>query len=151
MLLGLVVMVWLLPGPWNVGNITLDVHTLLYAAISILVGFQAVNFAVFTKIFGFTAGLLPADARLGKLLRFLSLEAGLFIGGTLALIGLLGSAYAFAHWGVRSFGPLEPTQTLRIVIPASLSLALGCQIILSSFFLSVLRLGRRGLEAKDIC
>jgi len=150
MVLGLVVMVWLLPGPRNVGDITLDVHTLLYAAISILVGFQAVNFALFTKMFGFTEGFLLADARLGRLLRILSLEVGLFIGGTLALIGMLGSVYAFARWGVRSFGPLEPTRTLRIVVPASLSLALGCQIILSSFFLSVLRLGRRGMEAEDL-
>lgn len=148
MFVGLMITLWLLPSSRTIGSVTLDVHTLLYAAISIVVGFQAVNFAVFTKVFAITEGLLPADPRLDKLFRFITLEVGLIVGGVLVIIGLLGSIYAFSSWGVRSFGPLDPTKTLRIVIPASLSLALGCQIVLSSFFLSVLGLGRRGLETK---
>lgn len=146
MLLGLMITLWLLPGSRTVGNVTLDVHTLLYVAILILVGFQAVNFAVFTKVFAITEGLLPADPRLSKLLRFVSLEVGLFFGGGLVLVGMVGSIYAFGYWGMQSFGPLDPTKILRIVTPASLSLALGFQIVLSSFFLGVLRLGRRRAE-----
>lgn len=148
MLLGLIVMAWLLPGPRTVGNVTLDVHTLLYSAISIIVGFQAVNFAVFTKIFGITEGLLPEDPRLNRVFRVVNLEVGLVVGFGGILAGLIGSIYAFTHWGGRSFGPLDPTQTLRVIIPACLSLALGCQTVLSSFFLSVLGLGRRGSEAR---
>src|SRR6266487_2781972 len=34
---------WLLPGPRHVSSVTLDVHTLLYAAAAIVIGFQAVN------------------------------------------------------------------------------------------------------------
>ena len=143
MLVGLITTLWLLPGPRSVGSVTLDVHTLLYTAVLIMVGFQAVNFAVFTKVFAITEGLLPEDPRLNRLFHIVNLEVGLIIGCSLIIIGLVGSFYAFSNWGLRAFGPLEPARTLRIVIPASLSLALGLQIILSSFFLSVLGLGRR--------
>jgi len=143
MLLGLIIGVWLLPGPRSVGGVTLDVHTLLYAAMAIVIGFQAISFAVYTKVFAVSEGLVPEDPRLSKLVRFITLEVGLVVGGTLLLIGLAGSVYAFGAWGLRSFGPLEPTRVLRIVIPAITSLTLGCQVILSSFFLSVLGLGRK--------
>lgn len=146
MILGLAITLWLLPGPRQVGDTIFDIHTLLYAAIMIIVGFQAVSFAVFTKVFAITEGLLPQDPRLNRMFQVVTLEVGLLVGGVAMLSGLIGSIYAFAQWGVRSFGPLEPVQTFRIVIPASLSLALGFQIILSSFFLSVLGLGRRGME-----
>ena len=39
--------------------------------------------------------------------------------------------------------PLDPAQTLRIVIPGVVCFTLGFQIILSSFFLSVLGMSRR--------
>jgi len=46
-------------------------------------------------------------------------------------------------WRAAAYGPLEARQTLRIVIPAVTLTLLGAQTILSSFFLSLLQLGRR--------
>jgi glycosyltransferase involved in cell wall biosynthesis len=142
-ILGLIVGTWLLPGPQTVGNVTFDVHTLLYAALAILVGFQAITFALFTKIFAISEGLLPEDQRLNKGIRFINLETGLALGSLLILIGLGGSIYALETWSERSFGQLNSSQTLRTVIPAMTCLTLGCQIVFSSFFLSVLGLKRR--------
>ena len=51
--------------------------------------------------------------------------------------------WAVSDWGAQSFGDLDPQQTLRLIVPAVLSLTLGFQTILSSFFLSVLGLGRQ--------
>jgi glycosyltransferase involved in cell wall biosynthesis len=143
MVVGLGTMLWLLPNPRAIGPITLDVHTLLYAAMAISIGFQAVIFAVFTKIFAISEGLLPEDPRLNKALRFINLEVGLLVGGVLLLMGLGGSLYALRTWEAHAFGPLDPSKVLRTVIPATTSFALGFQIILSSFFLSVLGLRRR--------
>jgi glycosyltransferase involved in cell wall biosynthesis len=143
MLLGLGTGLWLLPHPRAIGNVTLDVHTLVYAAMAVVIGFQTIAFAFFTKIFAITEGLLPEDPRLNRLFRYVTLEVGLIVGGALLLIGLAGSLYAFGAWGAHSFGPLDPPRTLRIVIPAVTALTLGCQIVLSSFFLSVLGLRRR--------
>lgn len=142
-LAGLATGAWLLPGPRTIGGVTLDVHTLLYAAMAILVGFQAITFAVFTKVFAISEGLLPEDPRLNKLFRWVTLEVGLIVGGLVMLIGIAGSIYALGLWEERSFGALNPTQTLRTVIPAVTCLTLGCQIIFSSFFLSVLGLRRK--------
>jgi glycosyltransferase involved in cell wall biosynthesis len=142
MFVGLIVGLWLLPGYKTIGNITLSVHTLLYAALAMIIGFQSIIFAVFTKIFAMTEGLLPEDPRLYTVCRYITLEVGLLVGSVLILIGLVGSFYALNFWKLHSFGPLDPSETLRIVIPAFITLALGCQTVLSSFFLSVLGLKR---------
>lgn len=143
MLAGVVLGVWLLTGPRAIGDVTFDVDTLLYAAMAILVGFQAIAFATFTKVFAISEGLLPEDPRLNRLFRFITLEVGLIVGGVLLAIGLIATLYAVRVWGAHHFGVLDPAQMLRLVIPAALSLTLGFQVILSSFFLSVLGLRRR--------
>ena len=142
---GLVVGGWILPGPRTLFGVTFDVHTLVYAAAAVLLGFQAIAFAVFTKVFAIHEGLLPADLRLDKLdklTRGMTLEIGLAIGLVLAVVGLGGSIWALGAWGSRSFAELEPTRMLRIVVPSGLAMTLGLQIIFSSFFLGVLGLGR---------
>jgi hypothetical protein len=143
MLAGLLVGMWLLPGPRHVGRITFDVHTLLYASAAILIGFQSISFAFFTKLFAISEGLLPPDPRLQRAFRHVTLEGGLICGAIMILAGIAGSVYALAFWGARSFGDLDPTRELRIVIPSATALALGCQVVLTSFFLSVLGLRRR--------
>jgi len=143
MLIGSLVGIWLLLGPRTIGGVTLDVHTLLYASLAVIIGFQSVVFAVFTKVFAISERLLPEDPRLNKTFEYITLEVGLIVGGVLLLGGLGGSVYALGSWGEHSFGPLDPTRTLRLVIPAVTAVTLGIQIILSSFFLSVLGLKRR--------
>ena len=142
MIVGALVAGWLVLGPRVVDGITFDVHTLLYAAMAIVIGYQTVNFAVFTKVFAITEGLLPEDPRLNKLFRYVTLETGLIAGGLLFFGGLALSLYALSSWGAHSFGPLDPSHTLRLVIPAVALITLGLQTILSSFFLSILGLKR---------
>ncbi len=143
MFIGLLVGVWLLPSPRRVGGAVLDVHTLLYAAIAVLLGFQAIAFAVFTKIFAVLEGLHPPDPALDKLFRYITLEWGLVLGSFLSVLGFAISTYAVHIWSVRGFGPLDISHTLRLVIPAALCLILGVQTVFSSFFLSILGLRHR--------
>lgn len=141
--LGLAVSAWLLPGPRTVHGVGFDVHTLLYAFVSVLLGFQLVAFAVFTKVFAISEGLLPEDPRLNRAFRYITLETGLAAGGLLIAFGIGGSILAVSGWARESFGPLDAGHTLRIVMPAVFSLTLGVQIVCSSFFLSILGLRRR--------
>jgi hypothetical protein len=143
MVAGLLVGGWLLPGPQIVGGVRLDVHTFLYSAAAVLLGFQAVTFAVFTDRFAATEGLRPADPTLARLFPFVTLETGLMVGGGLVLAGLAGSVLAVASWGRVAFGDLDPTTTLRAVVPSATALTLGVQVVLTSFFLSILNLARR--------
>ena len=143
MLVGLLLGVWLLPSPRAVGSVILDVHTMVYAAAFVLLGFQAIAFAVFTKVFAISEGLLPPDPTLDKLFKYLTLEVGLAVGALLTLAGLITSIYAVSAWGTSHFGPLDYSHTMRLVIPASLLLTLGAQTIFGSFFMSVLGLRRQ--------
>jgi glycosyltransferase involved in cell wall biosynthesis len=142
MLLGAVVSGWLLVGPRVVDGITLDVHTFLYAAMAIVIGYQTVIFAVLTKVFAITEGLLPEDPRLKTMFRHIKLETGILAGTLLLVAGIGLSFYALSFWSATSFGPLDPSRTLRLVIPAVTLIALGLQTVLSSFFLSILGLER---------
>lgn len=142
-LLGLAVCLWLLPGPRQIGDIVFDVHTLAYAFGSMLVGFQLLAFAVFTKVFAITEGLLPEDPRLNRLFEYVKLETGLIAGAILVVLGIAGSVFALSTWARSSFGPMNSESLLRVVMPSVFALTLGAQVIFSSFFLSILGLRRR--------
>ena len=142
--IGTVVSVLLLFGPLHIGTVVFDVHTLLYAAIAVILGFQCVAFAVFTKIFAISEKLLPEDPKMHQLSRFVKLETGLIVGVFLTIVGIAGAIYSFFSWEMTGFGPMEPGQTLRLVIPSVTFLMIGFQTILYSFFLSILNLKRQG-------
>jgi hypothetical protein len=115
----------------------------LYAFISVLLGFQLIAFATFTKVFAITEGLLPEDPRFNRVSRWITLETGLLVGGVLMLLGVGGSIFAVSGWARESFGALDTEHTLRIVMPSVFALTMGVQITFSSFFLSILGLRRR--------
>jgi glycosyltransferase involved in cell wall biosynthesis len=142
-LAGAAISLWLLPGPRMIGSVTFDYHTLLFGAMAILIGFQSVNFAVFTKTFAVTEHLVPEDPRLTKAFRYITLETGLIVGTLLILAGATTWILGLSYWRSHHFGPLDPERTLRIVIPGFVSLTLGIEIVLSSFFISVLGMGRQ--------
>ena len=143
LLAGLAAALWLLPGPRKVGHIFLDVHTLLYAVAAILTGFQAVVFAVFTKIFGITEGLLPEDPRLSRAFRIFNLEKGLLAGVALLIAGIGIACYSLLLWNRTGFGPMNPVVLVRLVAAAMVTTILGVQTIFSSFFLSILGMTRK--------
>ncbi|MGC8743013.1 MAG: glycosyltransferase family 2 protein [Verrucomicrobiia bacterium] len=143
MLFGIFISLWLLPSPRKVGNLVLDIHTLLYGAIAILIGYQIILFAVFTKVFAIAEGLLPPDERMNKAFKYIKLETGLLIGAILSVAGIAGSIYSVICWQKTGFGPLQPSEMLRMIIPSIIALMLGIQTIFSSFFLSVLGMKRK--------
>ncbi len=142
-LAGFMLGLWLLPAPRSVGGVTFDVHTLVYAATFVLLGFQAIAFAVFTKVFAISEGLLPPDPAVDGFFRHIKLEVGIAVGSLLTVGGLVTSAFAVGVWGSKHFGPLDYSHTMRLVIPGALLLTLGAQTIFASFFMSVLGLRRR--------
>jgi glycosyltransferase involved in cell wall biosynthesis len=130
-----------MPG-MRVGDVGFDVHTLLVGSLAILCGYQAILFAIFAKIFAIAEGLLPADTRIARLSRYIQLEHGV-AGGAIALAaGLVLIGMAVKTWWGVSFGPLDYSRTMRVVIPGVTMSALGFQTILSSFFMSVLAMKR---------
>ena len=133
----------LLQGPLRLGMAFLDTNTLLVSGMAIILSFQLISFAMFTKIFAISEGLLPEDPKLNRLFSIVTLEVGILIGLILAVSGLGLLLGAVVYWAKQSFGELSYPDSLRLIIPAVTSLILGVQIIFSSFFMSILGLKRK--------
>jgi hypothetical protein len=137
---GLAVGLWVLPAPRTVGGVTFDVHTLFFAAIAVVLGVQAVAFAVLSRTYAEATGLLPTSRWLARLRRVIRFRTVLLVGVLLAIGGLAGAIYGVTLWGTKGFGPIDPRHVFRVVIPSGLAMCVGVQIILSGFFASMLRL-----------
>lgn len=135
--------VWLLPGPRPIAGVTLDIHTLFFSAIAVLLGFQAIWFAVLSKTYAIADGLLPPDPKMNRLYGLVGLEGCLIVGLVLMALGLGGAIGSVLFWEQLGFGGLDASQVMRVVIPSGLCLALGFQLVLSGFFLSLLRMGKK--------
>jgi hypothetical protein len=127
----------------SIGGVSFDAHTLLFSSLSILLGFQAIVFAILAKAFAIGEGLLPEDRRLTGLFNLLTLERCL-AGSALALgIGLALLVAAVNQWWLADFGNLDYPYTMRLVVPGVTLTALGFQTALSSFFSNLLFIRRR--------
>jgi glycosyltransferase involved in cell wall biosynthesis len=132
----------LIAGPLHVFGVRLDIHTLLIAGFLCLLGYQLVLFAVFTKIFAIREGFHPPHPVLESLLRRVTLEVGLLAGALMSLAGIVALVAAVISWQAVGFGNLDPSLTMREVIPAVVLLALGTQTVFASFFISILLIER---------
>jgi hypothetical protein len=135
---GILLSTFLLGGPRHIGRITLDINTLMYATFLIVLGVQALFFSLFTYVFGANAGLLPRDGSIDKLIQNIALEKSIVISLGMILLGLASSIGALIYWGENFFGNIDPTFSMRLVIPGSVLFTLGFQTLFSSFFLSIL-------------
>jgi glycosyltransferase involved in cell wall biosynthesis len=124
-------------------GVTFDAHTLLFASLAILCGYQSIAFALFTKTFAISEGLMPEDARLNRFFDIVNLERGLLVGTGMLLIGLALLLMAIEQWRAADFGRLDYSHTMRWVIPGATLTALGFQTLLANFLISILRMRRR--------
>jgi len=142
-LLGLILGGALLAGPINVGDHALDVSALVYSMAAVLIGFQAILFAAFSRAFVANEGLMPPSLGMQKAFKVLNLERGLIIGLLMLILGVGLAIYGFIHWGSADFGALNTRDAIRLAVPAATLSVLGFETIMGSFFLSVLGLSRR--------
>jgi glycosyltransferase involved in cell wall biosynthesis len=124
-------------------DVTFDAHTLLFASLAMLCGSQSVMFALLTKTFALSEGLIPATPATMRVMRWITLERGLIASLVALCAGIALLLAAIHEWRLHHFGPLDYASTLRLVIPGATLTALGFQTMLSSFFLSILRMHRQ--------
>lgn len=139
MLIGLFISVAIFLNPEN----NWDIHTMLYASGSIMIGFQAVIFAVFTKTFALHEKLLPRTNRIEKLFRKVTPEKGIIVALIMLAIGAFTFIYTYAIWQEGTFYELGITITMRYVIASVTLLVLGFQLLFSSFFFNILKLNTK--------
>ncbi len=141
MLVGLAMVFWLLPGPRVISpRVTLDVHTMIFGVIFTLLGAQILSIGAFAKVFSYAERFdRSGTVSLKRVLKRVTLESGLLLGGVSFLAGLAGCAWVTWRWVASGFGPLAE---IRLVLFWAMWLFLGLQIIFASFFLSMLGISR---------
>jgi hypothetical protein len=135
---GLLATVMLVAGPLTLGSVTFDVGTLLLAVTLTIMGYQSVLFALLTKVYAVSEGLLPRGRAYTRIEHQLSLERMLGAGALVFVIGIVCAVAAFWRWRDAGFGELDAQQTVRTLAPALLGLTLGFQTILFGLFKSLL-------------
>jgi len=141
--IGVLLSLWLIPGPQTVGRWTFDVDTLTYALGLVLIGAHISVFAVSARVFGTQEGFLPPNPKFERIFNYINLEVGLIFGGALLLVGLVILGYAIHIWHGAGFGDLSPQRMLRLTLPSATCFMLGVEAIFGSFFLSLLGMNRR--------
>lgn len=141
-LLGLVGYALALPNV-TIAGATLDAHTLVFASLSILCGYQAILFAIFTKTLAMSDSIVRDSPRWNRFFALVNLERGLLLGGIALVGGLTLLGFSVGEWWGADFGRLNYSHTMKLVVPGATLTALAVQTILSSFFVSILGM-RRG-------
>jgi glycosyltransferase involved in cell wall biosynthesis len=137
---GLFLVFWLLPGPrWITPRIGLDIHTMIFGVIFTLLGVQILSIGSFAKVFSYAERFDKNTVSIKRVLKRVTLETGLLLGGALLLAGFAGCAWVTWQWAASGFGPL---QEVRQVLFWSMWLFIGVQVIFASFFLSMLGISR---------
>jgi glycosyltransferase involved in cell wall biosynthesis len=131
-----------LPGR-TIAGVNFGAHTLLVASLFVLMGYQSILFAILSKTFAVTTGLMPDDERISRFFEIVNLERGLLFGAASFVGGLLLISSAALEWQHTGFGSLDYGETMRRVIPGVRLAALGFQTVLSGWFVSMLGMGRR--------
>lgn len=141
---GAIMTLILLVGPVRIGNVGLDLGTMMYASALTVVGWQAVLFSVLTKIYSAHEGFLPMSRRYRQMVERISVERGLVLGVSIFVVGVLGAAVQLMRWSGQGFGALDVSQTVRSAIPAVLGIILGFLTAMFSMFAGILTIPTRG-------
>jgi glycosyltransferase involved in cell wall biosynthesis len=147
MLAGAVAGGLILARPIHLHRVQFGLDTLIYCGTFLVAGFQAVLFWLLSRMYALQEGLYPERAGDHRYARLITLERGLLAGVAIALAGLAAALYAVWQWSRHAFGDLDPERIARIVIPSSVAISLGMEIVLFSLLLSTFGLNRRPYTA----
>lgn len=144
MLLGFMGMAVLFPGPLVIApGVQLDIHTYVVAAMTLLVGVQAVSFSIIARRYGALLGFLPASEDLERVLRAFSLERVLIGALVVGAIGLGCTVWAFLSWAEVGFGNLAYGHVMRVLMIGLTGLTCAIQLAFTAFLASAIEMPLR--------
>jgi glycosyltransferase involved in cell wall biosynthesis len=128
----------LLPRPLNLGQITLDLNSLVGSSTIFIAGAQVVSFGILVKVYAVTNGLLPGHKRWLTLARSNVVDLCIAAGVAVLLLGVGNLVHAFLIWLEVDFSELDTQASMRKVILSVTSIALGLQLMFTSFAVAML-------------
>ena len=119
-------------------TITLGVHSLIAGCFSILIGLQGISFAIISRRYASSQGLLPAITHHKAFIDSLTLEKVLSFCVVLLLIGLYGFFNSLHAWYTADLGPLEYGSLTRTMVLSGTSIAASIQVSFSFFLAEII-------------
>ncbi len=132
--MGLVGAIALIAGPVTIFGRPWQIHTLFVFMFAVLLGIQVIQLGLFARAFA-AAHLGERDGLIERAKGRIRLEHGLLLGGIVLLVGIVTLAVIFVSWAVGGFGALSHEYATAVGFTL---VAVGVQVILGSFFLSLL-------------
>jgi len=133
--IGLLLMAVLFPGPLRVGGVELGLHSMILGSLLTILGVQVISTGLFAKVHTYERHFDREDPLLQGMARHFNLERGLVLGGIVFLLGFGLDLSVAMEWIRGGFGQLAAHRT---AVLGSTLMAVGGQIIFSSFFLTML-------------
>lgn len=146
--IGLVFSVVLTIGPVTLGSTTFSINTLLYSAMSTILGLQLILFFVLTKKYAAKTKFIPITKFDQKLIKF-TMNKGILVGACLLFLGIAGAIASVVIWSDTGFGNLTPENMFRLTIPVLILIVCGIQLMFNSFFLGILEIKTKKEELHD--
>lgn len=134
-----IVTAWLLCFAEGSGAHHFRLPGLLIGCLMILAAVQSSIFGGFLLVFSIVEGFRPQKASFYRIFKFINLEVGVTLGFLVFLGGCVGTFVQLGEPGNR----FTSGSGLANMIPVAMMALLGLQVVLSSFFFSVLGIGLR--------
>jgi hypothetical protein len=138
--IGLIILITLTFGPLTIGQVTFDIHTMLYGSAFTIIGASTIQFALFTKTYARNTGFIPVDEKAAAKNAKFTEDRVILAGVILFLIGVIATVVALVIWGKTSFGALNPEEIMRITIPALTAMSVGVIMMFGGFFNGILNI-----------
>ncbi len=142
-LAGLTGLLGLIPGDLHLGGIKFGIHTMIFAAMAVLMGSQLIGLSVMARHYGVIAGMWPQSVLMRRIHRWFTVERACVLGGAMLALGIGGAVTATAIWAVRGFGSMNPAALMRLTIPSMVLGCVGLQMVVTAFFIGLLNQPRR--------
>jgi glycosyltransferase involved in cell wall biosynthesis len=123
-------------------HVVLDIHSLVVACFSILIGVQLVVFGALARRYQMLEGVLPPAPRFQAFLVGLNLEPILQAALLIFLAGAAGAGWAVIYWAGSGFGPIHYNVLLRVLVLSLTAIAVAIQLAAAGFLASVFALRR---------
>ncbi|MGD8457474.1 MAG: glycosyltransferase family 2 protein [Anaerolineales bacterium] len=139
MIIGFVLGIWIFLFPVEIYGINLEINSMLYSSVIILLGFSSILFSVIAWTYGYQNQLLIQNKFIVRFHEFFRLEKGLLLGALLFAVGIFVGVDIYVAWGSTGFGELDPFIFTKRAIFSTLFILLGSNVTMGSFLLSIIR------------
>ncbi len=144
-MLGIALGVPLLFTKISLGFVVFDIHTLFFASVFFIIGYQSLIMSAISRVYAAQVGVLPENRKLRDVTSRFNLEKVLVAGTLIFVAGAVLSLYSVVRWHQFSgLGDFDPRIGFRILIPAFTLIITGVQTMLTSFVIELLSVKKGG-------